>query len=261
MQSFDFTHKQLEEIHDTHFWKFGGEGNLYRIFNGKKRYVLKLFYEPYKDQYVWPKHIIKNKEKKITILGESKLPNHIHILGRATTEHEFIGYVMSEAHSYQDFCLNTFLPSQQIIFLRKLRNQLQRFHDLGLFYGDLKSDNVLSHISHYHLGCLCDLDNMQVKEFPIDIRSDYVDEFLYQYGEVDEKLDWYVFNLLTTETLYHLDKTTTIPYHETRKFMDYYRGNSKALKEMQKINEHYQGNLLIDDPAFYEEIKVPYSLK
>lgn len=261
MKSFDFTHKQLEQLHDIHFWKFGGEGNLYRIFNGKKRYVLKLFYEPYKELYVWPKHIVENKEKKITILESKNFPNHIQILGNATVEHEFIGYFMNEAYPYQDFCLNTFSTYQQIIFLKKLRNQLQRFHNLGYFYGDLKSDNVLSHIYRYNLSCLCDLDNMQIKEFPIDIKSDYVDEFLYQYGEVDEKLDWYVFNLLTIETLYHLDKTTTIPYHETRKFMDNYRGNSSALKEMQKINEHYQGNLLIDDADFYEEINVPYLLK
>ena len=131
----------------------------------------------------------------------------------------------------------------------------------GNLAGDLSTVNVLAHITNYKLGCLCDLDNMQIGDLPFDITSDYVNEFLFQYGKADEKLDWYVLNLLTLESVYGLDKTTYVAYTETRSFMDHYRGNCEALRAMQNINSQFEGKLLLDDPDFYTEVGIQYYKK
>lgn len=257
----EFSKEELEEIHENCFWNCGGEGNIYRIPIGRHNILLKLFYIPFEDRFCLPKRTIENKEKKITLLRDMKLPNKVQVQKNIYLKNEFIGYALNEAENYQDFCFNAFSTYQRMEFLKRLRRELQHFHELGIIYGDLKSDNVLSHVSNYKLGCLCNLDNVQVKDYPIDLMSSYVDEFLYQYGDADENLDWYVLNLLTLESVYHLDRTTIEPYHETRAFMDHYRGNSDALRSMQHINSHYEGKLLLDDPTFYEEIDISYSKK
>lgn len=252
--------EDIEEIHQLYYWTSGGEGSIYRIPNGRRNVLLKLFYDQH-NQSSLPIKTIENKRKKIEILKDMILPNRVQIEGRVFLDNEFIGYILGEAMNFQDFSFNTFTTFQKLEFLKRLRKQLERFHELGIIYGDLKSDNVLSHYKNHKLGCLCDLDNTQVHNLPIDIKSDYVDEFLYQYGEVDEMLDWYVLNLLTLEAIYGLDKSTYIAYQETRKFMDHYRGNSEALKSMQHITPHYEGTLLIDEPEFYKEIGIQYYKK
>ncbi len=252
--------QELTEFHKLFYWKSGSEGNIYRIPDGIKNILLKLFYNPFNGASL-PEKTIQNKRKKISTLKKMVLPNRVQVKGNVFLDDKFIGYILTEAMNYQDLCFNSFTTFQKLEFLRRLKTQLQRFHALGIIYGDLKSNNVLSHISNYKLGCLCDLDNMQVKGYPIDITSDYVDEFLFQYGDINEKLDWYMFNLLTLETIFGLDKTTYMAYIETRSFMNNYTGNCSSLKAMQHITSLYKGDLLIDDPRFYEEIGIQYYKK
>lgn len=253
--------EELIELGDFYYWTSGSEGLIYRIPDGRKNMLMKLFFEPNIGTFLWPDATIKNKEKKVQCLKAMALPNKVQVKGKIFLQNEFIGYFLNEAMDYQDFCFNSFTTFQKLGFLKRLRNQLVRFHKLGIIYGDLKSNNVLAHYRNYRLGCLCDLDNMQIKDLPIDIKSNYVDEFLYQYGKVDEKLDWYVLNLLTLESIHELDQTTDMAYHETRAFMDHYRGNCEALREMQHVSPHYEGSLLIEDPTFYEEIGIQYYKK
>lgn len=252
--------KDLEEIKQLYYWTYGGEGFICRIPDGRRNILLKIFYDQC-NRCPFPIKTIENKKRKIDILRSMTLPNKIQVEGRIFLQNEFIGYLVGEAMNYQDFSLNTFTTFQKLEFLKKLRNQLERFHQLGIIYGDLKSDNVLSHYKNYRLGCLCDLDNMQVQGNPIDIMDNYVDEFLYQYGDVNEMLDWYAFNLLTIEIIFGLDKNSIAAYIETRSFMGHYRGSTSALREMQHITPQYEGNLLIDDPNFYKEVGIPYYKK
>lgn len=261
MEDIYFNHREnLEEIHQYYYWNYGSEGVIYRIPDGKRNMLMKIFFDHYNGK-PFPIKTMQNKKRKIDVLKNMALPNKVQVEGRVFLQDEFIGYILGEAMNYQDFSLNAFTTFQKLEFLRKLRKQLERFHKLGIIYGDLKSDNVLSHYKNYRLGCLCDLDNAQVHNLPIDIQSDYVDEFLYQYGDIDEKLDWYVFNLLTLEAIYELDKSTYIAYQETRDFMVHYKGTCEALRAMQHITPQYEGSLLIDEPEFYKEIGIQYYKK
>lgn len=262
MEDIYFDHiEDLIELSELYYWTSGSEGLIYRIPDGRKNMLMKLFFEPNVGTFLWPDATMKNKEQKVQCLKEMALPNKVQVKGNIFFKGEFIGYFFHEAMNYQDFCFNSFTTFQKLEFLKRLRNQLVRFHKLGIVYGDLKSNNVLAHVTNHKLGCLCDLDNMKIKDFPIDIKSNYVDEFLYQYGEVDEKLDWYVFNLLTLEAIYGLDRTTDAAYHETRAFMDQYSGSCSSLREMQHITPHYEGNLLIDNSEFYKEVGIQYYKK
>lgn len=253
-----FNYEELEELDSNYFWTYGGEANLYRIPNGKKNIVIKLFYSIESHRFILSPRIIQNKKYKVGVLQKSRIPNKIQVYGRIFFEREFIGYMLNEAMNFGDFYLNTFRSQEQLIFLRKLKHQLQRLHELNMIFGDLKGDNILIHQTNYKLGCLCDLDNMQIGDFPIDVMSNYVEAFLHRYGKVDENLDWYVFNLLTLETLCHFDRLTYTPYKETRDFLKHYRGKSKILKSMRNLNPQYEGKLLIDDPSFYEDPDIPF---
>lgn len=261
MEDIYFNHrKNLEEIHQLYYWNYGSEGVIYRIPDGKRNILMKIFFDHY-NRKPFPIETMQNKKRKIDVLKNITLPNRVQVEGRIFLQDKFIGYLLGEAMNFHDFSLNTFTTFQKLEFLKRLRNQLTRFHELGIIYGDLKSDNVLAHYSNYKLGCLCDLDNAQIGNLPIDIKSDYVDEFLYQYGEVDAMLDWYAFNLFTLETIYGLDKTSCTAYEETRSYMDQYKGSCEALRKMQHITPQYEGSLLIDEPEFYKEIGIQYYKK
>lgn len=261
MENITLTRKQLENITSELYWISGGEGTIYRIpINKHQRILLKLFWNPFSKATI-PEQTLKNKQQKIKLLQEIAIPNEVQILSSAFFEDQFLGYFMNEAKEFQEFSYNTCSCFEQLQFLKRLKKQLIRFHELGIIYGDLKSDNVLIHLQNWKKGCLCDLDNIQLQEFPIDTINQFADEFLFQYGIADEKLDWYALNLLTLETFYRLDRKTYITYQETREFMDHYKGQSKALREMQHITPDYEGSLLIDDPDFHSEIGLSYLLK
>lgn len=250
-----FNKEELQMIHDACFWNGGGEGDIYRIFLEKrKRILLKLFYNPFEDSFLLKDEVLKNKKRKVEVLKQIVLPNQTQVLDSISLDGQFIGYAMTEAIDYQPFTFNTCSSYQKIIFLTKLRNQLIRFHQLGVIHGDLKSDNVLSHYSNYRLGCLCDLDNMQVENLPIDTYNVSTEQFVTKYGRVDENLDWYLFNLLTLEQLYYLDKNSSISFEEVKNFIRHYQGNSKTVKEMTQITPDYSGSILLEDPNFYEEL-------
>lgn len=258
MSDIQVTKQDLENIRANDFWTSGGEGAIFKLHNGPKNMVLKLFYDISYDMFSLPITAINRKHQKLKLLRSLPLPNYIKIGPMVYLKDQFIGYFMKEAKGFQEFGYNTFSVYQQIVFLKKLRKQLERFHQMGIIYGDLKSDNILSHYDNYKLGCFCDLDNVSIKNFSFDVTSYFTELFIEEYGKIDEKLDWYLFNLLTLETLYRLDRYSSIAYTETMRFIDSYHGKSKVLEEMKKITESYEGNLLIDEPNFYKELNIPF---
>lgn len=249
--------KDLKTLYDQYFWTNGGEGDIYKIPVGKKYILMKIFYDPIHDCPFWPRPVLQNKKNKIDFLKKLALPNKIQVMASLSLEYEFIGYIMNEAEAFQNFSYNTFSNYQKIEFLKRMKNQLKKFHQLGIIYGDVKTDNVLSHIHNYKLGCFCDLDNMNVGPFQIDVMSEHTKHFLSKYGCLDEKLDWYFFNVMTLESLFFPNKNTYV----IERFIKEYQGESETLQEMQQITPQYRGNLLIDDPIFLQEAKISYCLK
>lgn len=262
MKQIKLSKELVSYFHQSFFWQFGGEGIICKIPNKGKQIVLKLFYNPFEEKFYLSDEIMENKQKKLELLGKRKLPNEIQVLASANLHNQFIGYFMNLPNDFEDFNQNVYFSNyQKLVFLKKRRNQLKRFHDLGIIFGDIKDDNILSHYKNYQVGCFCDLDNVKIDQFSIDTFTECMDDFLFSYGKLDEKLDWYMFNLLTLETIFHLDLATEYIYDETLSFINHYNGKNEIIKEMRKISNHYSGNLLIDDPNFYEEIKVPYCIK
>lgn len=258
----DIQRKDLITLYEQYFWTNGGEGDIYKIPVGQKHILMKVFYDPIHDCPFWPRSVLQNKENKSHLLKTIILPNKIQIMTDLSMEKEFIGYVMNEAEDFQNFSYSPFNAYQKLELLRRLKNQLKRFHQLGIIYGDLKTTNVLSHTQNYRLHCLCDLDNMNIGSFQIDAMSENTKKFLEQYGCLDEKLDWYFFNVLTIESIFYLNAATTHEaYYETEYFIKQYRGKSETLHEVQHVTPKYEGNLLIDDPIFLQEAGIPYCLK
>ena len=109
----------LIELQELYYWTSGSEGIIYRIPNGRRNILMKLFYIPQFNEIFLPLQTIKNKEQKVQILGNMILPNRVQIEGNIFLNDEFIGYLLGEAMNHQDFCFNTFTVFQKLEFFFK----------------------------------------------------------------------------------------------------------------------------------------------
>lgn len=136
-----------------------------------------------------------NKLSKILWLHNHTIPNDVHILATLSYHREFIGYDMSWDFDDHAVSNSLFTRSDMIEYLKKLREKLDQFHELGIVHGDIKAQNVLI---NYRTGDvnLCDLDNMQIEDYQIDLHSALVFPFRNVDFLVHEKVDTYMQNLL-----------------------------------------------------------------
>lgn len=235
-------------------WKSGGEGFIIRIPYKESYIILKIFYNDC--TFHLSKSILKQKENKLCKIKQRKIENNIQPLMIATLEEETIGYFMTYAKNF--LTLDSLKGNREyyIRILRQIQKRIRQFHQKNIFLGDIKENNILVQANNPNIICFCDLDNMAVDDIPFDITNYYTDSFLFQYGEIDEKVDWYTFNLMTLQILYQLKD-----YEEALAYVTRYRGNCRAIWDMQRISENYEGKILLEEREFYQEAKVPYILR
>lgn len=154
------------------------------------------------------KTIIQNKFLKIHQLyqlEDLEKINDIHILKSISYQRKIIGYLMNRTH-YRDI---SFVSDQtQILYyLLKGRQKLKQMQELGILYGDISISNLMVYGNDV---CFCDLDNVSYQGFKMDMVSEFLEEFICNYGEVDEKLHSYMYNLLTIRMLCSLDETSLV---------------------------------------------------
>lgn len=110
------------------------------------------------------------------------------------------GYELS--YDKDDSTLLARYPSRDRLIrnLKNLKELLQRLNSQGIIYGDLSANNILVNRKTGKVK-LCDIDNTQVDEYPIDLKN-YILKY-YSSGEalVDENADMYMHNFLTLRSI------------------------------------------------------------
>lgn len=176
----------------------GYESNIYYIYN----LLIKVFKTDNID-------ILKNKRKKIEILNS--LPIECKPILAIEKNGVSIGYAMKEMKNFKtldDKLLST-RKNLKIEELKKIKLELERLHKLGIIYGDLGLRNILTDGDNF---CFCDLDNCKINDYNFDMPNINQKLYLKRVQEIDEKLDDYMFNILTIGYIYNISLSHVLSY-------------------------------------------------
>lgn len=237
--------KDYYEIQNKRF-NWGKEGTVTEINNN----VIKLFYPDFGNKVISQKEIeliAQNKFNKLKYLASTpEFTNYLKPLFTCTINDKFVGY------GYKKINCNTFdeeiLDRESLIFyLKKLKDTLIKYHDIGIIHGDITPFNffVDKQTKEVIIG---DIDNMKVNNYNIDFLPWYAHDFIKKYGCIDSKLDAYLFNLMTIERFSDGNwYDTIISQLEKNNIPNILEKTDKhLLKQMVKVDKNYKEKYLID---------------
>lgn len=168
----------------------GKEG--FVICNRKKGIARKLFGEETSN--------LDNKLRKLEKLYQlNDFENDIQIIRTISCEGKLCGYDMTTNEKLKH--LGEGVSKKELIwYLDLIPQKLKQFHELGIVYGDTTDSNILIN-PEKHTVSFCDLDNMQVGEYAIDLFPTVLRPFCNEALLVDRKIDAYMYNLLLLNQL------------------------------------------------------------
>ncbi|MBO5139018.1 MAG: serine/threonine protein kinase [Bacilli bacterium] len=268
MENINITREEYEYLLSNNI-SCGEEGAI-SFYNDR---LLKLFFKEGDTgtlEYQLFRDKLENKRRKIDELihlsGTSDFINVLHPSGIVRYNDHFCGYIMSD---YIDSSLYAVDKSKidttiKVDILKRYKKILDYFHSIGIVYGDIKSKNLLIS-SDYSILAFGDLDNIKVRDLPIDNRPVNMVKFcdLY-YGLTYDMfmtsiIDSYMFNLLTLEFLlgYSSDNYKQVfdylesPFNNSCLF-DYVEDHAKVkvrsiCEELKCINPSYSGRYIVDN--------------
>lgn len=154
-----------------------------------------------------PAVIRDNKREKIALLYRIK-PDHSTLpLRTISMNGEIIGYEMTTNSDFKTV-IDLNLDRQSLIHvLKQSRKVLLYYASLGIVYGDVKEDNILFNPKTGEI-MFCDMDNIQISSYPIDILGYDLKYYEQCRGTLDAKADAYMHNLMTLEALYYKNDAT-----------------------------------------------------
>lgn len=254
----------MEKLYNIELTKEEYQGMLYSYYFSTEAYVTregayarKIFKTNFgqsncsKDEI---EEIRENKFCKINTLFSfgKKFNNAFRPLSTYSYQGKFVGY-RGRWFSYPDMQYEILDREDKIYYLKKIKEKLEQFHELGIVYGDIKDNNILLCYSLRDI-ILLDIDNMQVGSYSIDLLGKFAQNFISHYGNVDEKLDSYMMNLLTLEQLFESSgwydevlaclEVGFLP-EEFREGHRLYKSKRLA-REMSFVTSSYSGEYFID---------------
>lgn len=159
--------------------------------------LYKFFVNPYTRQLI---DMPDNKYKKIMTIYQKDLEYSVKVLSTISANGYLVGYEMSYNHKHIPF-LSLDLSSTQIIsFLERVKQGLDYYASQDIVYGDIKGNNILIDLKSGEV-TFCDMDNIQIGDYPIDIKGPTLLHFLKEYGTIDSVADIYMHNLFTLKRL------------------------------------------------------------
>ncbi len=136
-----------------------------------------------------------NKVRKIDKLYQMSLEHITSPISTISLDGTLIGYEMiydSEDKTFNPFALSN---SEVIHFLKGTKDILEQLASKDITYGDVAGRNIL--INH-RTGTIkfCDIDNMRVGEYPIDLIGNTLQKYTKVRG-VDAATDAYMHSIMT----------------------------------------------------------------
>lgn len=139
----------------------------------------------------------ENKQKKIMRLHDISLEHTVQILSTISYDGELVGYETSYDEEDRRFYPPLFSRSQLIEKLKDAQSILEYFNAQDITYGDVNFRNILYNRRTGKLK-FCDLDNMRVGEYPIDLFILPLKNYKDMRG-IDDSTDAYMHSLLTLQ--------------------------------------------------------------
>lgn len=181
-------------IEDNKF-DYGGEAIVCR--NNNPHTLYKIFTHPDTDV---ASQLSENKLRKIEWLYQHGLEDTVLPIATLSNRGILIGYEMTFDEDDEALINSILTEEEKLHYLHKSSDILRYYHDLGIVYGDIKDDNVLIN-QRTKKAKFCDVDNMQIGNYPIDIMGHGLHEYFDEVGIIDEKADAFMHNLLFLEQL------------------------------------------------------------
>lgn len=194
----ELSSNEITHLYELSFYNDLGGAESIVIPDKEHGVIHKIFKRNFGDFSMEPKEIEtvrENKLAKLLWLHDHSIPNDISVLRTFSRDKKFVGYDMSWDLDDHTFASSLFTRTEMVEYLKRLRDKLYQFHELGIVHGDVKGENVLINYRTGHVN-LCDLDNMQIGKHPIDLYNSFILPFQNLDYSVNEKVDTYMQNLL-----------------------------------------------------------------
>ena len=173
----------------------GGEGIICRTGNQDTLY--KFFKDKDTEKVVeMPKNKIK-KVKKLYIMNPEFM---VQPLGLISVSGHIVGYDETYNPNFVPLSRYEADRNKKIQALEVAAEALKYFSTLGITYGDVRADNILINPITGEI-TYCDIDNIRLGRFPIDLMSTCLKSYVSSGGKIDETADAYMHNILSIHQL------------------------------------------------------------
>lgn len=184
----------IDEFFDMEEQEFahGGEAVIFRT---EKPNTLYKFFKDHNGNYI---DMSDNKFKKILELHKLNLTSAVRPLSTISVNSHLVGYEMTYNPNSVTLKNSGFNREQKIEALKRTKEILEYFRTQDITYGDVKSNNILVDRKTGEIQ-FCDIDNIRIGEYPMDLVAEYVQPF-DKCGKI-ELCDAYIHNLMTLQQL------------------------------------------------------------
>ena len=184
----------LDEFFDMEDQEFahGGEAVIFKTGNPNTLYK---FFKDHNGNYI---DMSDNKFKKLLELYILNLASAVKPLSTISVNGHLVGYEMTYNPDSVTLKNSGFTREEKIAALKRTKEILEYFHTKDIIYGDVKSNNILVDRKTGEIE-FCDMDNIRIREYPMDLVAEYVQPF-EKCGKI-ELCDAYIHNLMTLQQL------------------------------------------------------------
>lgn len=195
MPNINFSQQELTERVFTEMYSHGGEA--YICLSDNPNTLFKIFFNPQTGEIV---EMSDNKLKKITALYQKNIAGSVKPLSTISMDGRLVGYEMS--YDQNDMPLNCLGMDRKdsIDILKRTKEILQNFDAKDITYGDVKDNNILVNIKTSEIK-FCDMDNIRLGQYPIDLMGVDLRKYYEKRGTIDGATDAYMHNLMSLKQL------------------------------------------------------------
>lgn len=243
MPNIKLTEEVYRQIATQNKIAFGGEGIICRGENLNSIYKIFVEYDT-----INPVGMSDNKHSKVKELYQRQLEHSVQPLSTISLNGELIGYEMT--YDEDDISLEriSLFRHQLIRSLKETSEILKYYASQDITYGDVKANNILIN-KKTKKAKFCDMDNIRLGQYSIDLLNDYVDSIYVGDGSIDESVDAYMHNLMTLQKL----NSPGITYDEI-----IYRLADKKYHKNYKEGAHHSLETMASSEPFVGEYIAPY---
>lgn len=183
-----------------------------------------------------------NKFAKIKKLYEMQLEHTTTPIATITMDGRLIGYAMN--FYYKDVVINPLRQSREYLieYLRRSKAILEYLTSKDIIYGDVAHRNILVNCTNMDMH-FCDMDNISLGEYPIDMESVALSMYREQRGIIDSECDAYMHNLMAITDFHIATKPNFLSRMRVNKE---FSSTGKRIYESLSTPKTFTGEYIID---------------